>query len=132
MTSDDHPELIKSYRDLRVWQEALNPAEMAYRLVATFPKDELFGLTSQIRQAASSVPANIAGGYGRGGRATYVQFLRIAQGSLKELETHILLAQRVDLLSNGATDPLLKKSDTVGRMLNRLIASLLAKRPPKL
>ncbi len=132
MTSDDHPELIKSYRDLRVWQEALNPAEMAYRLVATFPKDELFGLTSQIRQAASSVPANSAGGYGRGGRATYVQFLRIAQGSLKELETHILLAQRVDLLSNGATDPLLKKSDTVGRMLNRVIASLLAKQPPKL
>jgi four helix bundle protein len=131
MAGDDQPDAIKSYRDLRVWQEGLNLAEMAYRLVATFPKDELYGLTSEIRRSASSVPANIAEGYGRGGRATYVQFLRIAQGSLKELETHLLLALRVDLASNASTDPLLKKSDEIGRMLNRLIASLQAKQLPK-
>ncbi len=131
MASDDQSASIKSYRDLRVWQEALNLAEIAYRLVAAFPKDELYGLTSQIRRAASSVPANIAEGYGRGGRATYVQFLRIAQGSLKELETHLLLAHRVDLIRGATTDPLLKKSDEIGRMLNRLIASLLAKQLPK-
>lgn len=131
MAGDDQAQPIKSYRDQRVWQEALNLAEMAYRLVSSFPKDELYGLTSQIRRAASSVPANIAEGYGRGGRASYVQFLRIAQGSSKELETYLLLARRVDLAASTTTDPLLKKSDEIGRMLNRLSASLLAKQPPK-
>jgi four helix bundle protein len=127
----DHADVIKSYRDLRVWQESMSLAEMAYRLAATFPKDELYGLTSQIRRASSSVPANIAEGYGRGGRAGYAQFLRIAQGSLKELETHILFAIRVDLVTSDRADQMLKKADDIGRMLNRLISSLLAPPNPK-
>jgi four helix bundle protein len=86
---------LESYRELRVWKEAMLLAEMAYRHTSGFPKHELFGLTAQIRRAAASVPANVAEGYGRGTRGSYVQFLRIAQGSCKELETHVLLASCV-------------------------------------
>ena len=71
----------------------MNLAEVCYKVTKTFPKEEIYGMTSQIRRAATSVPANIAEGYGREYRQEYIQFLRIAQGSLKELETHLLLAQ---------------------------------------
>ena len=77
---------LGSYRELRVWQMSMRLAEDCYRLTRTFPKEELFGLTSQIRRASSRIPANIAEGYGRGHRGEYLQFLRIAQGSLNELE----------------------------------------------
>ena len=86
---------IRSYRDLRVWQEGMSLAEICYGLTKPFPKDELFGMTSQIRRAASSVPANIAEGYGRDSKGDYIQFLRISQGSLKEVETHLILCTRV-------------------------------------
>src|SRR5215207_5514750 len=98
---------IQSYRDLRVWQDAMGLAEACYRLTASFPRDELFGLTSQVRRAATSIPANIAEGYGRNSKGAYTQFLKIAQGSLKELETHLLLAERLNLASTEATEPLL-------------------------
>jgi four helix bundle protein len=83
---------INSYRDLRVWQDAMTLAESCYRLTRQFPRDELFGLTSQIRRAAASIPANVAEGHGRESTGNFVQSLRVAQGSLKELETHLLLA----------------------------------------
>ncbi len=86
---------LQSYRELRVWQEAMALAESCYELTRRFPKEELFGLTNQLRRAASSIPANIAEGYGRAGRNEYVQFLYVTQESLKELETHLLLAARV-------------------------------------
>lgn len=73
---------IQSYRDLRVWQEAVNLAESCYRLTKTFPKEELYGMTTQIRRASVSIAANIAEGYGRKTRGEYIQFLYIAQGSL--------------------------------------------------
>ena len=76
---------IQSYQDLTVWQKAMDLAEQCYRLTKTFPKAELFGMTSQIQRAAASIPANIAEGWGRNSTAEYIQFLRIAQGSLKEL-----------------------------------------------
>ncbi len=75
--------LLQSYRDLRVWKEAMLLAEMSYRHTKGFPRHELFGLTAQIRKAAASIPANIAEEYGRDNRGSYVQFLRIAQGSCK-------------------------------------------------
>ncbi|MDB9506783.1 four helix bundle protein [Microcystis aeruginosa CS-338/01] len=87
---------IQSYRDLRVWQESVNLAESCYRLTKTFPKEELYGMTTQIRRASVSIAANIAEGYGRKTRGEYIQFLYIAQGSLKELETHWLISQRVE------------------------------------
>jgi four helix bundle protein len=88
---------IESYRDLRVWREAMDLAETCYRLTAGFPREEMFGITAQIRRAAVSIPANIAEGYGRDSKGSYGQFLRVAQGSLKELETHLLLSQRLGL-----------------------------------
>jgi four helix bundle protein len=82
---------IQSCRDLRVWREAVNLAESCYRLTKTFPKEELYGMTTQIRRASVSIAAE---GYGRKTRGEYIQFLYIAQGSLKELETHWLISQR--------------------------------------
>ena len=116
-------EAIQSYRDLRVWREAMLLAELCYRHAKAFPKDELFGLTAQIRRAAASVPANIAEGYGRDNIGSYVQFLRIAQGSCKEIETHALLAERV-LENIDAPHELLRQSEVVGKMLRGLIRSL--------
>ena len=115
---------IRSYRDLRVWQEGMGLAEACYLLTKRFPKDELFGMTSQIRRAASSVPANIAEGYGRDSKGDYIQFLRISQGSLKELETHLTLSGRVGLAAESETKNVLEKCDRLGKMLHRLIRSL--------
>lgn len=91
---------IESYRDLKVWQSAMLLAEDCYRITKGFPREEIYGMTSQMRRSAVSIAANIAEGYGRENRGSFVQFLRMAQGSLKELETHILLACRVGLLRN--------------------------------
>lgn len=99
-------------------------AEQSYLLTRSFPREELFGLTSQIRRAASSIPANIAEGYGRENTWTYIQYLRIAQGSLKELETHLLLSQRVNIVVAPALEPLFERTDALGRMLRSLIRTL--------
>ena len=118
---------IQSYRDLKVWQEGMNLAEACYRLTKGFPKEEIYGMTSQIRRAAASIPANIAEGYGRKSRAEYIRFLYIAQGSLKELETHLLLSQRVELESPQNISPILKQCESVGRLLTALIRALESK-----
>lgn len=115
---------IQSYRDLRVWQLAMDVAEKCYRLTRQFPKDELYGMTSQIRRSAASVAANIAEGHGRNGRSEYMRFLRVAQGSLKELETHLTLASRVGLVSDSAIAEVLEQSEGLGKMLRALIRSL--------
>ncbi|CCI14089.1 MAG: four helix bundle protein [Microcystis panniformis Mp_MB_F_20051200_S9] len=115
---------IQSYRDLRVWQEAVNLAESCYRLTKTFPKEELYGMTTQIRRASVSIAANIAEGYGRKTRGEYIQFLYIAQGSLKELETHWLISQRVELASPQSVNPILNQCESVGRLLLTLIRAL--------
>jgi four helix bundle protein len=99
-------------------------AEAACRLTGQFPKHEIYGFTAQVRRSAASVPANIAEGYGRESRGAYVQFLRVAQGSVKELETHLLLATRIELVSHTAVDPVMKQCETVGKMLRGLIRSL--------
>ena len=118
---------IESYRDLRVWNEAMSLAEACYRLTRRFPRSELYGLTSQIRRSAASVPANIAEGYGRDAKGSYVQFLKVSRGSLKELETHLLLAMRVELTTEADVGPTLAGCETVGKMLNGLIRSLEAR-----
>ena len=119
MTSEVH-----SYRDMIVWQRAMDVAVSVYELSRTYPRDELFGMTSQSRRAAASVAANIAEGYGRASKQAYINFLRIAQGSLKELETHLILATRVGLAPQSATGDILSQTDEVGRMLRRLIVKL--------
>lgn len=115
---------IRSHRDLLVWQKAMDVAVSTYELTRRYPRDELFGLTSQSRRAASSVAANIAEGYGRATRQAYINFLRIARGSLKELETHLVLAERVGLASPEPTRSLLDQTDELGRMLHGLITKV--------
>ena len=118
----DHP--ISSYKDLHVWQDAMTLAEQCYRLTKRFPKSELFGLTSQIRRAITSVPANIAEGHGRESTGSFIQFLRISQGSIKELETHLMLSARVDLTSQSEIAPLLERCESIGKRLRSLIRTL--------
>jgi four helix bundle protein len=115
---------INSYRDLKVWQNAMDIAALSYELTRDFPKDELYGMTSQIRRAAVSVAANIAEGYGRESTGNFVSFLRISQGSLKELETHLLLSARVGLTNGVLTAPLLSQCDELGKMLRAYIRSI--------
>ena len=116
--------IIKSYRDLEVWQQAMDLAVECYKVTQRFPRTEMFGIVSQIRRSASSVPANIAEGHGREGRAQFLQFLRVAQGSLKELETHLLLSARVGFLQDKESDPILRRCADVGKMLRGLIRAL--------
>jgi four helix bundle protein len=115
---------INSYRDLRVWQDAMTLAESCYRLTRQFPRDELFGLTSQIRRAAASIPANVAEGHGRESTGNFVQSLRVAQGSLKELETHLLLAERIGILPTPELEMVLGRCESLGKMVRALIRSL--------
>lgn len=116
--------MIVSHRDLRVWQEAMDLAEAACRAAAETPPRWRFPLADQAIRAAASVPANIAEGYGRESAGSYTQFLKIARGSLNELDTHVLLAQRLGAFSDAQTLPLLQKSERVGKMLNALIKSV--------
>ena len=102
----------------------MNLAEQVYRLTKKFPKEEVFGLTSQIRRAVNSIPANIAEGWGRQGNREFQQFLRIAQGSLKELETHLLLSQRVEICTADQLQPLFQQVTILSKQLLSLTRSL--------
>ena len=115
---------IQNYRDLGVWQKAIALSVSCYRATSEFPEEEIYGMTAQIRRASVSVAANIAEGHGRENTRTFVQFLRISQGSLKELETHLILAEQIGLLSSEKAEPLASASDEIGRMLRALIRSL--------
>jgi len=115
---------INSYKDLIVWQQAMDLAVNTYSLTKTWPKEELYGLTSQIRRSATSIPANIAEGYGRDNRGSYQQFLRIAQGSLKEFETHLQIAERIGLTTDDQAHQILLATEGLGRMLRQLIIKL--------
>jgi len=117
---------VKSYRDLRVWQQAITLSVDCYKITEDMPKTELYGLTSQIRRASVSVAANIAEGYGRDNTGNFVQFLRISQGSLKELETHFIIASRIGYLEFGKVESLLERCEEVGKMLRSYIRSLQA------
>jgi four helix bundle protein len=105
-------------------------AERCYRVTARFPKEEVYGMTSQIRRAAVSVAANIAEGHGRENGGSFIQFLRMAQGSLKEMETHLLLALRVGLAASDEVRPVLEQCDELGRMLRSLIRSIQRRQEP--
>lgn len=120
-------EAVNSYRDLKVWQDAMMLAEQCYDVTRSYPKEEIYGMVSQIRRSAVSVAANIAEGHGRESTGLFIQFLRTAQGSLKELETHLLLSQRVGRAETAAMQPCLNRCDGLGRMLRSLIRSLQAR-----
>jgi four helix bundle protein len=110
------------FRDLIVWQKAMDMVVSVYQATRQFPKDELFGLASQMRRSAVSVPSNIAEGQGRPTRALFSNFLGNAKGSLAELETQALIAQRLGYLA--ADSSLLSQISEVARLLNGLINSL--------
>jgi len=111
------------YRDLTAWQKSMDLAKAIYRGTHSFPREETYGLTSQMRRCAVSVPSNIAEGYGRLSRGELVQFLGQARGSLFELETQILLCRDFTYLSEIDAERLLKDVGQVARMLGGLLKS---------
>ncbi|MEW5787466.1 MAG: four helix bundle protein [Pseudomonadota bacterium] len=115
---------MESYRRLLVWQKAMDLAEGIYRLAGSFPQHELYGLTSQIRRAAVSIPSNIAEGRERGSDKDFMRFLGIALGSLAELETQLLLSQRLGYVAEADLQSLVPLADEVGKMLRGLKRSL--------
>ena len=121
--------MLNTYRGLTVWQKAMDLVVASYRLSMRFPTEERYGLTSQLRRAAVSVPANIAEGYGRKHRREYLHHLSIARGSLAELETHVALAVRLEFVTREEALEVWDLSQEVGRILNKLIASLEETRP---
>ncbi len=118
---------MQTYRDLIVWQRSIELVKAVYLLTERFPKAEMFGLTSQMRRAAISIPANIAEGFARKHRAEYAQFVRIAFGSGAELETFLVLTKELEFASKNEIAAASAKLDETMRMLNKLIASLVAK-----
>lgn len=114
----------KSYRDLVVWQKAMDLVTAVYRVTSGFPREEIYGLTSQLRRAAVSIPSNIAEGQGRYGAAEFRHFLRQANGSLMELETQLLIAERLQYITSEDARKLLGEAAEVGKILNGLMASL--------
>jgi four helix bundle protein len=115
---------VASYRDLVAWQRGMALAKMIYVASAQFPREETFGLKSQMRTCAVSVPSNIAEGQGRTTRGEFHQFLGQARGSLYELETQTLLASELGYLSNEQRETLIRESRDVGRILNGLMSSI--------
>ncbi len=99
-------------------------AGTVYSSTAIFPREEMYGLTAQMRRCLVSIPSNIAEGYGRDSGGAFVQFLKVAQGSLKVLETQIILAQRLKFLSEEVGAPILSECDEIGKMLGALIRSI--------
>lgn len=115
---------VKSYQDLLVWQKSMDYVVICYRLTKYFPKDEIYGLSLQLKRSSVSVPSNIAEGFGRLTRGEYINFLGIAQGSLKESETQVILAFRLKYIDKEKFDYTLAQSKEVGIFLRRLIDSL--------
>ena len=114
---------MRDFREIKVWAKAHLLTLEIYKVTATFPREEIYGLTSQLRRSSASIPANIAEGFGRGGNAELTRFLQIGMGSASEVEYHILLAWDLNLLSKKTYD------DLNGRIVGvkRMLASLLLK-----
>jgi len=116
--------MLKTYKDLKVWQKAYQLCLEVYKTTKEFPKEEIYTLTSQIRRAAISILSNIAEGYGRKTTPEYIRFLYIAYGSNCELETQVLLSGDLDYIENGKLNKLQNNIGEVERMLKALIQSL--------
>jgi len=119
---------VKDFRQLQVWQKAHQLTLMFYRLTASFPRDEIYGLTAQIRRAAVSIPSNLAEGCGRDGDAELARFCSIARGSASELEYHLLLARDLKLIQSDDYPSLAEQVTEIKRMLTALIQKLNAER----
>src|SRR5881628_2710921 len=115
---------VRNYRELTAWQKAMDLVELVYTATRSWPKEEIYGLTSQVRRAVVSVPSNIAEGQGRTSTREFLHHLSIAYGSLREVETQVLVAQRLGYLPQELTDRLLASTGEVGRLINGLSRSL--------
>lgn len=115
---------LKHYQQLIAWQKAIALVSELYSATKSFPRDEIYGLTSQLRRAAVSVPSNIAEGQGRATRGEFVQFLCHARGSLCEVETQVIIATNLHYIAPDRSVALSGRITEVGRILNGLIASL--------
>ncbi len=120
--------MVRTFQDLVVWQKAITLVTEIYRVTQKFPKEEIFGLISQLRRAAVSVPSNIAEGQGRLTEKEFRQFLGNARGSLSELETQIIIAKNLGYLDNPDFDNLSTIISEVGRVLNGLISSVISEK----
>ena len=116
--------MLKNYKELNVWQKSYELCLMIYRITAEFPTEERYGLTSQIRRSAVSIPSNIAEGYGRKTTTDYIRMLYISYGSFCELETQILLTGDLGFIENGELETVKKSIAEIERMLKALIKSL--------
>ncbi|MEA2038500.1 MAG: four helix bundle protein [Thermodesulfobacteriota bacterium] len=117
-------DMVKTYRDLVVWQKSMVLVTEVYEISKEFPKDELYGLTSQIRRCAISLPSNIAEGYGRNSTNDYIHFLRIASGSLYELQTQMEISLNLQYIDRREFESLYELSREIERMLSSLIRKL--------
>ena len=118
---------FKSYRDLEVWQRSMQLAKRIYQVTQSFPNDERFGLTNQLRRASVSVPSNLAGGHARFGAGEFSRFISIAMGSVAEIETQILLSTELGYVKAGLSSELMVDLETIGKML-RGLAKAISKR----
>lgn len=114
----------QSYRDLLVWQKAMDMVTDTYKVAERFPKSEVFGLASQLKRAIISVPSNIAEGQGRNSSKEFAYHLSVAYGSLMEAETQIQIAANLDYVDQNVADGLFQKTAEIGRMLNGLSRSI--------
>jgi four helix bundle protein len=117
---------FQSVQRLKVWQKSMDLVEISYRLSSRLPPDERFGLTSQIRRASTSIPANIAEGFGRWNARDFARFAAIASGSLRELETHLIIVQRLGYLDKASVESALRLTDDLSKMLYRMRRRVLA------
>jgi len=115
---------LKTYKELIVWQKSVTIVEHVYTLTKNFPKDEIYGLTSQMRRAAISIPSNIAEGWSRETRGDFAYFLRIARGSSSELETQLEISQRLTLITDTRYNEVSELLSEVSRMLNAILRKL--------
>lgn len=115
---------VKSYRDLKVWQDGVDLVESIYRVTGPYPREEMFGLTSQMRRASVSIPSNIAEGHSRSGTGEYLHHVGISLGSLAELETQIIISERLGFLKQDGAQRSLTSCESIGRMLHALQLAL--------
>ena len=115
---------VKGYRDLEVWQKAMGLVVDIYKVTHVFPKNEMYGIVSQMQRSAVSIPANIAEGKGRQSLKEFLQFLSVANGSLTELETYVLIAEQLGYVTLQEKETLINKTDEIARMIKGLQKSL--------
>lgn len=127
MSTGQTRKIVQSFRDLEVWQQSMELAATTYRLTREFPRDELFGITAQLRRASVSIPSNIAEGQGRLATREFRHFLGIAQGSNYELQTQLELARTFGLGDRKLVDEAAALSMRVGQMISKLLSVLKAK-----